>query len=60
MSLLQRKLTIGYGRASRLIDQMEQVGVLGEYRGSKPREILITLDEWKDKKEEMLGGSGGK
>ena len=39
---------------------MEQVGVLGEYRGSKPREILITLDEWKDKKEEMFGGSGGK
>ncbi|MDZ7814868.1 MAG: DNA translocase FtsK [Planctomycetota bacterium] len=59
VSLLQRKLTVGYGRASRLIDQMEQIGVLGEYRGSKPREILITLDEWKKRKEEMLGGSGG-
>lgn len=46
VSLLQRRLTVGYGRASRLIDQMEKAGILGEYRGSKPREILLTLEEW--------------
>jgi S-DNA-T family DNA segregation ATPase FtsK/SpoIIIE len=46
VSLLQRRLTIGYGRASRLIDQMAATGILGEYKGSQARECNITLDEW--------------
>jgi S-DNA-T family DNA segregation ATPase FtsK/SpoIIIE len=50
VSLLQRRLTIGYGRASRLIDQMEEAGVLGPYQGSKPRHILYSLDEWRSRK----------
>ena len=46
VSLLQRKFGIGYGRASRIIDQMEMAGIVGEHKGSVAREILITLDEW--------------
>jgi len=44
-SLLQRKLGIGYGRAARIIDQLHDQGVLGPPNGSKPREILMGLDE---------------
>jgi len=40
-SLLQRKLRIGYGRAARIIDQLETAGVLGSSDGSKPREVLV-------------------
>ncbi len=43
-SLLQRRLRIGYGRAARIVDQLEQAGVLGPPDGSKPREILIGLE----------------
>jgi len=46
-SLLQRRLTIGYSRASRLIDQMADAGIVGEYKGSQAREVLITPGEWK-------------
>ena len=46
VSLLQRRLAIGYSRASRLVDQMGQVGVLGEHVGSKAREVLMTLEDW--------------
>jgi len=45
-SLLQRKLRIGYGRASRLMDQMEEQGIIGPAHGAKPREVLIRdMDE---------------
>jgi len=44
-SLLQRKLRIGYGRAARVVDQLHEVGVLGPPDGSKPREVLMGLDE---------------
>ncbi|MBL9148104.1 MAG: DNA translocase FtsK 4TM domain-containing protein [Phycisphaerae bacterium] len=47
VSLLQRRLAIGYGRASRLVDQMGLAGILGEHNGSTAREVLLTLDEWK-------------
>jgi len=43
-SLLQRRLKIGYGRAARIVDQLHSAGVLGPPDGSKPREILISLD----------------
>ncbi len=43
-SLLQRRLRIGYGRAARIVDQLEHAGILGPPDGSKPREVLIGLD----------------
>ena len=46
VSLLQRRLTIGYSRASRLIEQMAAAGIVGEYKGSQAREANITLEEW--------------
>ncbi|MBM4043724.1 MAG: DNA translocase FtsK [Planctomycetes bacterium] len=46
LSLLQRRLEIGYSRAARLIDLMAENGVVGEYKGSQSREVLITLEEW--------------
>ncbi|MHC5111319.1 MAG: FtsK/SpoIIIE family DNA translocase [Planctomycetota bacterium] len=46
VSLLQRRLTIGYSRASRLIDQMSEAGIVGEYKGSQAREVEMTLEEW--------------
>ncbi|HBF22580.1 MAG TPA: hypothetical protein DDW23_02075 [Planctomycetes bacterium] len=45
-SLLQRALSVGYTRASRLIDIMTEQGVLGPFIGSKAREVLVTLEEW--------------
>ena len=56
-SLLQRALGIGYTRASRLIDIMTAEGIVGDYKGSKAREVLLSLEDW----EEMHGaplGSG--
>ena len=46
VSLLQRRLTIGYSRSSRLIEEMAQAGILGDYKGSQARECNITLEEW--------------
>jgi S-DNA-T family DNA segregation ATPase FtsK/SpoIIIE len=44
-SLLQRRMSVGYGRAARIIDQLEQAGVLGPPNGSKPRDVLVGLEE---------------
>jgi len=44
-SLLQRRMSIGYGRAARIIDQLEQAGILGPANGSKPRDVLVGLEE---------------
>ncbi len=46
VSLLQRRLAIGYTRSSRLIDQMGEAGIIGAHKGSVAREVLITADEW--------------
>ncbi len=46
VSLLQRRLTIGYSRASRLIEAMANAGIVGSYKGSQAREALITPEEW--------------
>ncbi|MBW3534510.1 MAG: hypothetical protein KY453_04740, partial [Gemmatimonadetes bacterium] len=51
-SLLQRKLRIGYGRAARIMDQLEGAGVLGPQDGTKPRDVLITMGEL----DEICGG----
>ena len=53
VSLLQRKLGIGYSRASRIIELMAVSGILGEYKGSQAREVLFTLDEWEATQREM-------
>ncbi len=45
-SMLQRKMRFGYARAGRIIDQMEQKGIIGPSCGSKPREVLITRQQW--------------
>ncbi|MGN1320767.1 MAG: DNA translocase FtsK, partial [Acutalibacteraceae bacterium] len=44
-SLLQRKLKLGYARAARIVDEMEERGIVGPYEGSKPRQVLITKDQ---------------
>ena len=53
VSLLQRKLSIGYARASRIIEAMAASGILGEYKGSQAREVTMTLEEYERLKEQM-------
>lgn len=45
-SLLQRRLKLGYARAARIMDEMETMGIIGPYEGSKPRQVLITKNQW--------------
>ena len=49
-SFIQRKFKVGYARAGRIIDQMEERGVISGYQGSKPREVLMTLEKLKELK----------
>lgn len=49
-SALQRRLKLGYGRAARLIDTMEKMGIVGPFEGSKPRTVLMTSQEWYERK----------
>ncbi len=46
VSMLQRRLKLGYSRAARIVDQMEEIGVVGPFEGSKPRQILVTREQW--------------
>jgi S-DNA-T family DNA segregation ATPase FtsK/SpoIIIE len=48
VSMLQRRLKLGYSRAARIVDQMEEIGVVGPFEGSKPRQILITKEQWQE------------
>ncbi|MHC5017683.1 MAG: FtsK/SpoIIIE family DNA translocase [Planctomycetota bacterium] len=54
VSLLQRRLSIGYARASRIIETMAATGLLGEYKGSQAREVTMTLEEYEAMKKNMI------
>jgi S-DNA-T family DNA segregation ATPase FtsK/SpoIIIE len=56
VSLLQRALGIGYGRAARLVDYMAEDGIVGQYNGSQAREVVITVEQWEAM---SSGGSTG-
>src|SRR5262249_1567657 len=52
VSLLHRRLTIGYSRPSRLIEAMGAAGIVGEYKGSQAREAMITIEQWEAMKQQ--------
>ncbi|MHC4068661.1 MAG: FtsK/SpoIIIE family DNA translocase [Planctomycetota bacterium] len=53
VSLLQRRLSIGYARASRIIEMMAAAGILGEYKGSQAREVMMTIKEYEKIRDQM-------
>ncbi|UCE99099.1 MAG: hypothetical protein JSV82_07935, partial [Planctomycetota bacterium] len=55
VSLLQRRLSVGYARASRMIEMMAAMGILGEYKGSQAREVIMTLKEYEKIRDRMEG-----
>lgn len=48
VSMLQRRLKLGYARTARIVDEMEEKGIVGPFQGSKPRAILITNEQWQE------------
>ncbi|MBQ7090263.1 MAG: hypothetical protein IJN82_04020, partial [Clostridia bacterium] len=47
-SMLQRRLKLGYARAGRIIDQLNELGIIGPFEGAKPRQVLVTIDEFRE------------
>jgi S-DNA-T family DNA segregation ATPase FtsK/SpoIIIE len=58
-SLLQRALGIGYGRAARLIDFMAEDGVVGQYNGSQARDVLVSLEDWENRHNQLADAATG-
>jgi len=56
VSLLQRRLNVGYARASRMIEMMASLGILGEYKGSQAREVMMTLEQYEEMMKERQYG----
>ncbi len=56
-TLLQRKLKLGYARAARIIDELEERGIIGPYEGAKPRKVLITKQQWYEMNALAQGGA---
>ena len=52
--MLQRRMKIGYARAGRLIDEMAQRGIVSQSAGSKPREVLISYEQYLEQQESLL------
>lgn len=50
VSMLQRRLKLGYARAARLVDQLERRGIVGPFEGAKPRQLLVTREQWEEMK----------
>ena len=48
--MLQRRIKLGYSRAARIVDQMEELGIVGPYEGAKPRSVVIDREGWNDLK----------
>ena len=59
VSLLQRRLQVGYSRASRIIDQMADAGILGDYKGSQARECLLNIEDWQAMQESATADQSG-
>ena len=49
-SSLQRYLNVGYARAARMIDELEKMGIVGGYNGAKPRKVLMTKQQYEERK----------
>ena len=56
-TLLQRKLKLGYARAARIIDNLEERGIIGPYEGAKPRKVLISKQQWYEMNALAQGGA---
>ena len=55
-SMLQRKCKLGYARAARIMDEMEQEGIIGPYEGARPRKVLMNRQMWIERKMSQSGG----
>lgn len=53
MSLIQRKFKVGYARAGRILDQLGGLGIVSEFQGSKPRDVLISKERWDELNENL-------